>query len=679
MKARKDRKNIRRNTMIELSRYALLFAFVVTLYIVVVIALGLKKKDKRYIESGYRGLYLTCFFFTFASLGMISAFVNDQFQIEYVSSYSERALPTFYKVTGLWAGQDGSLVFWGWLLSVFSAIVIYQNRKDFLHLYLPYVAIILTVTQMFFLVLSNFVTAPFGLISQIPADGNGLNPLLQNTGLVFHPPSLYIGFVGFTIPFAFAMAALITGELDSWWIRKTRIWTIFSWSFLSLGVVLGGWWAYRELGWGGVWAWDPVENSSIMPWLTSTAFLHSVMIQERRNMLKVWNMVLIVSTFSLSIFGTFLTRSGVVASVHAFGQSSVGYTFLGFLIVVLAFAIYFISKRYKTLREQDNKLDSLLSRESTFLYNNLILVGIAFSTFWGTVFPILAEAVKGVKTSVGPPFFNTVNAPLFLILLIIMGICPLIGWRSSSWKKLKRLFIYPTILMAVSIPPLLLLGITGIMPIFFYAFCVFVLVTLYLEFYKGAAARRSLNRENIFQALGRLISRNRRRYGGYIIHIGIVMITIGLVGYGYFQKKEDASLMPNERLVLGNYAFAYDGIESGKKRNYDRVTATIGVYKNGEWLTNLYPEKRFYKSQMQPTTEVDIRSGLFEDVYLILAGWDGSGSITLIAIINPMLKWVWIGTGVFLIGSFIAITPRRRTQPSFVTSPEVKGTAEEKA
>lgn len=667
------------NTMIELSRYSMTFAFVVAIYILVAIGIGLKKKDKRYIESGYRGVYLICFFFTFSSLGMIAAFVNDQFQIAYVANYSERALPTFYKVTGLWAGQDGSILFWGWLLSLFGAIAIYQNRKDFLHLYLPYVAIIITVTELLFIVLSVFVIPPFELTSQIPADGNGLNPLLQNPGMVFHPPSLYIGFVGFTIPFAFAMAALITGELDSWWIRKTRRWTIFSWAFLSLGVVLGGWWAYKELGWGGVWAWDPVENSSFLPWLTSTAFLHSVIIQERRNMLKVWNMVLILSTFSLTIFGTFLTRSGIVSSVHAFGQSSVGWTFLGFLIVILAFGIFFISLRYKTLREQDNKLDSLLSRESTFLYNNLILVGITFSVFWGTVFPIIAEAVKGVRTSVGPPFFNTVNAPLFLILLIIMGICPLIGWRSSSWIKLKRLFVYPTVLMVLSLPILIFMGVEGVLPILFFAFSVFVSVTLYMEFYKGASARQKLNNESVFLSIGRLINRNRRRYGGYIIHVGVVMIVVGLVGYGYFQKKEDASLKLNEKLVLDNYTFVYEGIDSSKIRNYERVAAKIGVYKNGEWFTDLFPEKRFYKSQAQPTTEVDIHSGYFEDVYLILAGWEGDGSITLIAIINPLLGWVWIGTGVLLFGAIIVFTPRKVKQHSFVTSPKVSGITEEKA
>lgn len=655
--------------MIELGRYALSLALLVSMYTLVAISIGLARKDRSFIESGYRGLYLNFFFYTLAAIALIYAFVTDQFQIRYVAGYSERALPIFYKVTGLWAGQEGSLLFWGWLLALFGAIVIYQNRKDTIHLYLPYVAMIVGVVEAFFLTISVFVTPPFELMNRTPPDGNGLNPLLQNPGMVFHPPALYLGYVGFTIPFAFAMAALITGELDSWWIRKTRRWTIFSWTFLTLGIVFGGWWAYRELGWGGVWGWDPVENSSLMPWLTATAFLHSVMIQERRNMLKVWNMTLILLTFSLSIFGTFLTRSGVVASVHAFGQSFVGYVFIGFLGVVLIFGIILISIRYRELRGEE-RLEALLSRESTFLYNNLILLGIAFATFWGTIFPILSEAIKGVKISVGPPFFNKINTPLFLAMIVIMGICPLIGWRSTSWGSIKKRFAIPTLVMVLSIGPIILLGADRPMPVFFYAFSVFVIVTTIIEFYDGTRARQRMTGEAALTALGRLISRNRRRYGGYIVHIGIVMMTAGLVGYGFFQVKDEANLKKGEALVVKDYRFVYQGMSFAKKWNYEAVRARIAVFKGDRQIGTLFPEKRFYTKQGQPTTEVAIRSGLFEDLYLILTGWNEDGSVTIVAIVDPLLQWIWIGTGVATFGAIFAVIPRRKRAVSTVPATE---------
>ncbi len=645
--------------MIDLGRYALYIGLMVSVYTLFAILYGLFRRNRSFIESGYRGLYLIFFLYTISAIALIYAFVTDRFQIRYVAGYSERALPLFYKVTGLWAGQDGSLLFWGWLLSLFGLIVMYQNRKDRIHLYLPYVALIIGAVEAFFLILSVFVTPPFELLPTTPPDGNGLNPLLQNPGMVFHPPALYLGYVGFTVPFAFAMAALITGELDSWWIRKTRRWTIFSWTFLTLGIVFGGWWAYRELGWGGVWGWDPVENSSLMPWLTATAFLHSVMIQERRGMLKVWNMALILLTFSLSIFGTFLTRSGVVASVHAFGQSSVGYVFLGFLGIVLVFGMILISIRYRELRGEE-RLEALLSRESTFLYNNLILLGIAFATFWGTIFPIISEAVKGVKVSVGPPFFNRVNTPLFLAMIAIMGICPLIGWRSTSWQSLKRRFAIPTLVMMASVGPIILLGADRPMAVFFYAFSVFVLVTTIIEFYDGTRARQRMTGEGALTALGRLISKNRRRYGGYIVHVGIVMMTVGLVGYGFFQQKDEAHLKPGEALVLDDYRFVFNGLEPGRKWNYEAVRAKIRVFKGGKDLGFLYPEKRFYTKQGQPTTEVAIRSGLVEDIYLILAGWNNDGSVTIVAIIDPLLQWIWIGTGVATFGAILAVVPRRK-------------------
>ena len=646
--------------MIEAGGYFLLLSLVLSAGIILFLIFGLSRKDGRFIEASYRATKGIFLLLTFASALMIYFFITDNFRIEYVASYSEKALPVFYKITGLWAGQKGSLLLWVWLLSLFTVAVVRRDEKRPNTSYLPYVLFILNSTILFFLVLLNFVTPPFELNRVVPADGNGLNPLLQNPGMVFHPPTLYLGYVGFTVPFAFAMAALITKDLGEWWIKRTRAWTLFSWVFLTLGIVFGGWWAYRELGWGGVWGWDPVENSSLMPWFTSTAFLHSVIIQERRGMLKVWNIVLILLTFSLSIFGTFITRSGVITSVHAFGQSSVGYVFLGFLFLVVLVGGYLIWSRYDKLKEKNPRIESVISKESSFLYNNIILFGLAFATFWGTIFPLIVEAVKGIKISVGPPFFNKVNSPLFLLLLILMAICPLLAWRRTSWQSIKRNFLIPTLLMILSIPVLIMVGIKGFMPLFFFAFCLFVIFSLIREFYIGTRAgvvHRGLTWQQAFWAL---VSRNRRRYGGFLVHIGIVLIIIGLAGYGYFQYKESYTLKPGSIINVKGYTLKYVTLQSVRMKNYTAVRGVIEVSKpGGGYLDTMKPEKRFYRRN-EPTTEVAIRSGLLEDLYLILSGWDGEGNITLTVVINPFLTWAWIGTSVVVLGILWCVYPVQR-------------------
>jgi cytochrome c-type biogenesis protein CcmF len=623
--------------------------------------IGIRRKDGRFIEASYRGEKGIFFFLTLATSLLVYAFVTDDFRIEYVVSYSEISLPLFYKITGLWAGQKGSLLFWAWLLGLFTFITVKSDEKKVNSLYLPYVLLFLNINVLFFLFLINFVTPPFELIGRIPADGNGLNPLLQNPGMVFHPPTLYLGYVGFTVPFSFAMAALVMEDLGDWWIKKTRVWTLFSWVFLTLGIVFGGWWAYKELGWGGVWGWDPVENSSLMPWFTATAFLHSVMIQEKRGMLKVWNLSLILVTFALSILGTFITRSGIITSVHAFGQSSVGYVFLGFLLVMMVVGIYLILTRYEKLKEKNPRIESLISKESSFLYNNIIFLGLAFATFWGTIFPLISEAVKGVKISVGPMFFNTVNSPLFLILLIIMAICPLLAWRRTSSQGLLKNFIIPSSLMIISLPLLYALGIRDFMPLFFYAFSLFVLVVLIREFYIGTSAgvkHRGLNWLSSFLSL---VSRNRRRYGGFLVHAGIIMMVIGLASYGFYQFKEDFTLLPGQNVSVKNYRLNYMGLKSFKKHNYTGLGAVIDVYNSDEFRGTLRPEKRFYRKQ-EPTTEVAIMNTFKEDLYLILGGWTEDNSITLTVVINPFLSWVWIGTGVVLLGTIWAVIPRRKEE-----------------
>jgi cytochrome c-type biogenesis protein CcmF len=638
----------------------LLLALCISLVIMVFLLIGINRKDWRYVEASCRATKAVLFLMTLAVGVLIHAFITNDFRIQYVSSFSEISLPVFYKITGLWAGQEGSLLFWGWLLSLFTNIAIFKDGKRPGAKYLPYALLFLNVTVLFFLILANFVTPPFELNSVIPTDGYGLTPVLQNPGMVFHPPTLYLGYVGFAIPFSYAMAALITGELGDWWIKKTRAWTLFSWMFLTLGIVFGGWWAYRELGWGGVWAWDAVENSSLMPWFTATAFLHSVMIQERRGMLKIWNLCLIILTFSLSIFGAFLTRSGIISSVHAFGQSRVGYVFLFFLINILAISIYYVAIRYQVLKERNPKIESLVSRESSFLYNNILLGGLCFATFWGTVFPLISEAVKGVKISVGPPFFNTVNSPLFLLLIALMALCPILGWRSTSWKSAIKNLILPSTCMLLSLPALYFLGAQDFLPMFFYALSLFALVTLVREYYLGAKIAVRNNNQGWITSLFSFALKNRRHYGGFLVHVGVVFMVAGLAGYGFFQFKEDFRLKPGQEIDVQNYQLRYKGMRSISGSNFKGGGAMIDVYRGGQFIATMQPERRNYQKGEASTTEVAIMNNLKEDLYLILAGWEKNSTINLTVVINPLLMWLWIGTGVIILGVLWAVFPVRK-------------------
>ncbi|MBI5749119.1 MAG: heme lyase CcmF/NrfE family subunit, partial [Nitrospinae bacterium] len=481
-------------------------------------------------------------------------------------------------------------------------------------------------------------------------------PMLQNPGMVFHPPTLYMGYVGFTIPYAFAMASLLTGHLGDVWIKTTRRWTIFSWFFLGMGNLFGAWWAYRVLGWGGYWAWDPVENASFMPWLTGTAYLHSVMIQERRDMLKVWNMVLIVLTFSLTIFGTFLTRSGVIQSVHSFGQGPVGYYFLGFLIIAIVFSSYLIVSRLSILKS-NNELDSIVSRESSFLFNNLILVGAAFATFWGTMFPLISEAIKGEKVTVGPPFFNQVNIPIGLVLLLLIGICPLIAWKKASISNFKRNFLIPFIISIIGGIALMPLGKGHLMAWLSFTISIFVIATIVMEFYKGASARRETTGEGFVNALITLIRKNKRRYGGYIIHIGVVLMYIGITGTSYNVEKE-ATLKKGESMSVGDYKVVYKDIKNNTPvPTKAEVIATMDVEKDGKIIATATPRRDFYKTAEQPISRVYNLSGLKEDLYIILAGFQEDGSATFKIHVNPLVKWLWIGGLVIGAGTLIAMLP----------------------
>ncbi len=620
------------------------------------------------------------------------ALITHQFRIEYVAVQTNLAQPILYDISALWGGQEGSLLFWAWLLAVFSAVVLIQNHDKNQDL-LPYVVAGLGAAEGFFLALltiaadpsiagffiavplnttlaQSLVGNPFRLLDFTPVDGNGLNPLLQNPGMFIHPVTQYLGYVGFTIPFAFAMAALFTGRLSDVWIRTTRRWTLFSWLFLSLGLLFGMQWAYVELGWGGYWGWDPVENASLMPWLTGTAFLHSVMIQERRGMLKVWNLVLVMLTFILSLLGTFITRSGIIQSVHAFGVSSLGPWFLAFLAVTLLAFLYLLFNRMDHLKEE-NELDSLISRESSFLLNNLILVGAAFATLWGTIFPMVSESITGKKVTVGAPFFDQVNGPIFLALVILIGICPLIGWRRATGENLIRNFLRPFVVSIVVAIALVVMGVHQWYGIVAFSASAFVLATIGLEFYRGILARHRQYNENLLAAALNLVTNNRRRYGGYIVHIGVILGVIGIAGSTFYQVDTQANLSPGQTAQLNQYTIQYDGLQVYPTENHDVVSAQLTILEKNQRVGTLSPSKDFYASpdpnQSQTTTEVSVRSTPLEDLYIILAGFDSTaGTATLKIIINPLVSWLWVGFMVLVAGTVIAAWPDPREEHALV-------------
>ena len=611
------------------------------------------------MEAANRAVIGVGILITIAVIALWRELIISNFQIEYVAQYTSRNTPAQYKISALWAGQDGSLLFWNWLLSIYAVVAVIQNRKRNLNL-LPYAVATILAVQVFFLILNNFIANPFEMIPPgftVP-DGQGLNPQLQNPGMMIHPPMLYLGYIGFTIPFAFAMSAMLTGKLDNLWITSTRRWTLFAWLCLSIGITLGGKWAYVELGWGGYWAWDPVENASFMPWLTGTAFLHSVIIQEKKNMLRVWNMVLILVTFWLSIFGTFLTRSGIISSVHLFTASSIGPFFSGFLMIILIVSVGLLFARMDVLKTR-NKLESLTSRESSFLFNNLIFIGICFSVLWGTMFPLVSEAVRGAKITVGPPFFNQVNVPIGLVLLLLMGIGPLLAWRKTSFESVKKNFFIPITLAAIFAPIFWIFGIRSLYPFISSVLIIFVGSSIIQEFWKGMVARHNMTGESYARSLVNMTLKNKSRFGGYIVHLGIVFYFIGFTGNA-FNVEVERTLNPGESLQAGVFSFVYNDYQQIQRPNHNAQIVELEVLKNGKSYGMLYPEKRLYFRSSQPNTEVDIIQTWREDLYATLAGITSEqGAATIRIYVNPLVRWIWIGGAILAFGTIIAMLPTR--------------------
>jgi len=617
-------------------------------------------------HSARRAVFAMCGALLVAVFALEWALFQHDFNVEYVAAYTSRNLPIFYTWSALYAGQKGSLLFWATVLSVFGSLALVLTPRRHREL-LPTVAGVVALVASFFISVMLFGHAnPFQRLPYTPLDGSGLNPQLQNPGMVFHPPMLYLGYISITIPFAFAIAALLSKRLDADWLVAIRKWTLLSWLFLSIGICLGMWWAYVELGWGGYWAWDPVENASLLPWLTMTAFLHSVMVQEKRGMLKKWNLGLIIGSWLLSIFGTFITRSGVISSVHSFTQSSVGYFFLAFLIVagIASFALYATRLPLLTAETQ---LESMVSREASFLFNNLLLIGIAFSVLWGTLFPILSELVQGTKVTVGPPFFNQVNIPLGLALLALTGIGPLIAWRRASLPNLRRQFAVPATTGGLTLLVLLVGGMRDLYALLAIALGGFVAATIAQEFARGTRARHRQYAEVYPLAFARLLGRNRRRYGGYIVHTGIVILFVAFAGMA-FKTETEATLRPGESASLRSpyghtYTFTHLGISQYDALNRQITAATVEVRRNGKPIGFLTPEKRQHvdglgRPTFQPSTEPSIMSMLREDIYTVLGGTvNGTEQAVFRFTINPLVWWVWYGGMIVALGGLIVMWP----------------------
>lgn len=649
-----------------LGQLALWLALLLGAWGTIVGILGGRRGDPALIASARRTTYVLAGVISVAAISLVTALLKSDFNVAYVASYTSRNLPIAYKLSAFYGGQAGSLLFWALVLSLFAAAAQWLTPRRYSYL-MPYVAAVTSFIILFFVMVTVFAANPFERLPFTPVDGRGLNPQLQNPGMVIHPPMLYLGYISITIPFAFAVAALLSKRLDMGWLHAIRKWTLISWLFLSVGITLGMWWAYVELGWGGYWAWDPVENASFLPWLTMTAFLHSVMIQEKRGMLKRWNMTLISLSFLLSIFGTFITRSGVISSVHSFTQSSVGYFFLAFLGLSIVGVVVLIWTRASLLKTEAH-LDSALSREASFFFNNLLLVGMAFSVLWGTLFPIISEVVRGTQVTVGPPFFNQVNIPIGLGLLALTGIGPLIAWRRASPRNLRRQFAAPLVLAALVALALIALGLRDFYAGMAFTIGAFVVGAIVQEFIRGTGARHRLHGENPALAFVRLVGRNRRRYGGYIVHIGIVIYFVAFAGQA-FKTEIEASLKPGESVDLRSpyghtYTFTHLGVSQYEALNRFVSAASLEITRDGKPFGRpLTSEKRqhvdsFGRPTFEPSTEAAIRYTLREDIYVVYAGSvEGTEEAVYRITINPLVTWVWIGCMVLVFGGAVTLWP----------------------
>lgn len=641
----------------DVGQLALILAFFVCLYAAAASVIGARRNDERYVQSGRVAAMLVFPLVFIACLGLWFALLTFDFGVKYVAQVSSLATPLFFRITALWGSQNGSILFWNLVMSAFIFVAMLKQWKEDKSL-LPYVAATMTLVLAFFIGANLIAANPFERTAFPPQDGRGLNPLLRHPGMIIHPPMLYAGFTGLIVPFAFCIASLATRRTDNLWLRSSRRWMLVGWVFLSAGLVLGGRWAHDVLGWGGYWGWDPVENKSLIPWLLGTAFLHSSMIQEKRGMFKNWNVMLMLLTFSAVVWGTAVVRSGVLTSVHAFAQSDLGPLFLGFIVVILGVSLYMWLSRLDTLRSE-NTFDSWFSREGIFLLQNVLFVSTALTVFIGTVFPIITEAINGTKVTVGPPFYNQVAVPQMAVLVFLMGVAPLLAWRKANSETLGRMSIVPLAASVIVVIALVVTGTRQVIPLLLFALCAYTLVQTLLEYGRGVIARMHANQESAPVALWRLVQRNQRRYGGYLIHLGIVLIAIGATGKGFYGTDVLRNVKLNESFSLGDYTFTYRGVQTVPCEFNDCQTVQAAVLVtsalDGHVIGGVYPHRDAYPVQQETSTIADTTGSFNEEVYVILGGWENAGeTATFQVYINPLINWIWVGGVVLILGFLVA-------------------------
>jgi cytochrome c-type biogenesis protein CcmF len=661
--------------MPEFGWFTLLLALTLSVYTLVMggvalwrtrgVAAGADRPADRLGETARRAGIASFVALSCAAFALVWASFTNDYSVSYILHHTNRDLNTAYKFSALWSGQEGSLLLWAWLLSAYGFVLRMRHKVDVR--LTAFASTILAGIQIFFLLLLCFAAPPFSIQpGPVAADGFGLNPLLQYPEMVIHPPMLYLGYVGFSVPFAFALGALMMRYPGEKWIHITRRWTMVTWLFLTCGICLGAHWAYSVLGWGGYWGWDPVENASLMPWLTGTAFLHSVMMQEKRGMMKSWNVWLIFSTFMLTILGTLLTRSGIVSSVHAFAQSDIGYWFYGFILIVFAVCLFTFFKQRDHLKTE-NRLEGLVSRESSFLFNNLILLVACFTILWGTLFPVLSEYVQGTKTTVNAAYYNRVELPIGLFLLFLTGIGPLLAWRSTSLRSIRRNFILPGIAMGVALVVLLAVGVrpwaagddwqSATFSLVTFTLAAGVITAITAEFLRGASVVATQTGKNLLSSTVILTRRNTRRYGGYIVHFGIVVMFIGIAG-GAFNQSHEQEMGSGDTMTLGGYRLVCQTYTQDSNKNYDTEYALLDVFKGGRKITQLAPERRFYQASQTSSTMVALHSTLASDLYVIYEGRNPDTDRPIIKVfVNPLMNWIWIGVLIVIGGTLLALVP----------------------
>ncbi len=611
------------------------------------------------LQSAKRSVLVVAFFLLLASYALVESFLTHDFGMKYVSDHSSLSMAWYYTTSAFYSGQEGSLLYWGLMLGVFSAIFILTSRRVSAVL-IPYVIVTLMAIETFLLLVLTSVSNPFVRISgPDPADGSGLNPLLMDPGMLIHPPMLLMGYMSFALPFAFAIAALVTGKLDSEWLRSIRRWTLAAWSIQTAGLILGAWWAYHVLGWGGYWGWDPVENAALLPWLTATAFLHSTMVQERRGMLKVWNLVLVMASFALSIFGTFEVRSGIISSVHSFAYSAIGSYFLAFLIVIIVVSTALFVYRLPKLKSEQ-EFDSVVSREGVFLLNNLLLIGITFATLWGTIFPLISAGLRQQTMTVGPPFYENVNGPLFVLLLLAMGIGPLLAWRRTALRSLWRNLAVPAVLAALCAIVLPLIGVTDVAANIGFSVCTFTAGAMLYELWRGMRVRHA-HGEPYPVALYMLFNRYRQRYGGYIVHLGLILLAVGVIGSHFFQTQKDVVLKSGQEVTMAGNRLVYFGNIDDKEPDREIIASQLQIWRNNQLQQYIYPGRTFYHSfQDQPASQISITSIGLNDFYVVLENFSGPDEATIHIYVNPLTSLVWYGGLLMLLGGVICWWPERR-------------------